>query len=450
MLGNRPLYSTPSLILFLLVACSEPAKTVQPTDLEQIDPCSQDVVFWYHHTLAREELFTRMIAEFNGANAHGIQVRGEYAGNYPNLFNKMIVGIQAGMLPAMSVAYNNQAISYYENEAIVDLQPYIDSAKWGLDDDDLNDFYPAFLEQDRSGKIQVAFPPNRSLELLYYNQEWLRELGLESAPRDWRGFENACHLAAARPFSRATVDGAPVGLLIDADASRLASMIFGRGGDFMNSSRDRYTLNTPQVASSLQLLWRLVDAKAATLITEPGQGLYEFCSGQAAFYVATSTSIPLVDSGLSESAAPFSWGVAPLPYVGDHPSVNVYGASIVICRTTPEQQLAAWLFLKWLTETEQQARWVEVSGYFPARRSTEGLLAGYFERNPQYRNGFELLQYGKPEPGVGGYERVRRLIAETMVAAMLGEDLDELLPTLESEANATLKRQALRTAATDL
>ena len=251
MIGTRLLSATLSLIL-LLAACDGPAETVQAVDLEHVDPSDRELVFWYHHTLAREELFTRMIAEFNGANAHGIQVRGEYAGNYPNLFNKMIVGIQAGMLPAMSVAYNNQAISYYENEAIVDLQPYIDSAKWGLDEDDLSDFYPAFLEQDRSGEIQVAFPPNRSLELLYYNQEWLRELGLESAPRDWRGFEDACHLAAARPFSRATVDGAPVGLLIDADASRLASMIFGRGGDFMNSSRDRYTLNTPQVASSLR------------------------------------------------------------------------------------------------------------------------------------------------------------------------------------------------------
>ncbi|MDP6932558.1 MAG: GMC family oxidoreductase N-terminal domain-containing protein, partial [Myxococcota bacterium] len=40
------------------------------------------------------------------------------------------------------------------------------------------------------------------------------------------------------------------------------------------------------------------------------------------------------------------------------PAPNVYGASVAICRTTPERQLAAWLFLKWFTEPEQQARWV--------------------------------------------------------------------------------------------
>jgi hypothetical protein len=42
--------------------------------------------------------------------------------------------------------------------------------------------------------------------------------------------------------------------------------------------------------------------------------------------------------------------------------------------------------------------------------------------------------------GVEGYERVRRMIAETMVAAFEDESLEELLPDLETRANAVLKR----------
>ena len=424
-----------------LAACDEPADPLRgEADLEQVDPSGQEIVFWYHHTLEREQLFLRMIGEFNGANPHGIQVHGEYAGSYRSLFNKMVVGIQAGILPALSVAYNNQALSYYESDAVVDLQPFIDSPQWGIGDEDLEDFYAAFLEQDRYGDVQVAFPPNRSLELLYYNEDWLRELGFESAPRDWHGFEELCRLAASQPFSRASEKAAPTGLLFDADASRLASVVFSRGGDLMNVTRDRYTLNTEHVKWSLHMLRRLMRDGAATLLTEPGQGIYEFSTGQAACLLATSTGIPIIGTAVSESASPFSWGVAPLPHDGEQPVANVYGASIVICRTSPEQEVAAWLFLKWLTEPEQQARWVEVSGYFPTRKSTEALLADYFDGNPRYRDGFELLQYGKPEPGVEGYERVRRMIAETMVAAFEGEPLEELLPDLETRANAVLKR----------
>ena len=119
--------------------------------------------------------------------------------------------------------------------------------------------------------------------------------------------------------------------------------------------------------------------------------------------------------------------------------MNTYGASLVIFRTTPEQQLAAWLFLKWFTEAEQQARWVEVSGYFPARRDVGEKLTDYLAANERYVKAFALLPYSRWEPPVAGYERVRRLIAETMVAAVDGnDDIDTLLRNLQARANATL------------
>ena len=77
---------------------------------------------------------------------------------------------------------------------------------------------------------------------------------------------------------------------------------------------------------------------------------------------------------------------------------DYFGASVAVCRTTPEKQVAAWLFVKWFTETTRQARWVEASGYFPVRRSTARELEGYFARNPRYRIAFELLECGRAEP----------------------------------------------------
>jgi hypothetical protein len=40
---------------------------------------------------------------------------------------------------------------------------------------------------------------------------------------------------------------------------------------------------------------------------------------------------------------------------------------VMIAKTTPEQEVAAWLFVKWFTSPEIQARWTGVSGYFPTR-----------------------------------------------------------------------------------
>ena len=113
---------------------------------------------------------------------------------------------------------------------------------------------------------------------------------------------------------------------------------------------------------------------------------------------------------------------------------NVFGASLAVVASTPEQQLASWLFLKWFTEPEQQDRWASASGYFPVRRSIAHRLG------PHFRVAYNLLQYGRPEPSVGGYEPVRALMVEAMARVIEeGADIDDVLQGLEADANATLK-----------
>ncbi len=427
--------------LWLCLACGG-ADDAPPREraVEEVDPAGQQLVFWYQHTLAREDGLREMMAEFNAANPHGINVRGEYAGGYRDIYNKMTVGIQSGLLPDLVVAYNNQAAVYVENGGAVDLAPYMDSPKWGLTAEARADFYAPFLAQDRYGSVQAALAPNRSLELLYYNADWLAELGYAEPPADWRAFSAMCRAARDRPFSK-NAAGRSLGWVLAADASHLASMVFGLGGDYMDPAREQYTLDTPQLRAVLELLHGLAADGALELAVESGQGLRDFSAGEVLFIAASSTGMPHVESAVAAGPG-FAWQVAPLPHARSAPAPNVYGASVAICRTTPERQLAAWLFLKWFTEPEQQARWVEVSGYFPARRSTRQALGDYFAAHPHYARAFEWLDFGRAEPGVPGYTRVRRLIAEAMVATVAGEDIDATLAQLQRAAQAT--RGALR------
>src|SRR5690606_5340819 len=95
-----------------------------------------------------------------------------------------------------------------------------------------------------------------------------------------------------------------------------------------------------------------------------------------------------------EAGAQFAWSVAPLPHTTEEPVMNVYGASVAIPRTTPEKELAAWLFTKYYTSTDVQAAWAEASNYFPVRASVADGLADYFEVEPAFGAAFALLQYG--------------------------------------------------------
>ena len=425
-------------LAWLVVACGGASAPLPQPNPDEVDPQGQQVVFWYQHTRERETALQEMIAEFNQKNPHGIQVRGEYAGSYSHIYNKMLVGLQGGSLPQLVVAYQNQAQVYHSADGVVDLTPYMNSAKWGLTPEERADYVESFLAQDRMRGVQMAFTPNRSMEILYYNADWLRELGSDHPPRNWEEFAQLCRQAKAQPFSKAANPQRAVGYLLDVDASRLASMVFSRGGDFMNTAQTGYSFNQPETRAALQLLAELQKTGAVEVLGEPNGDTREFGSGQLLFAIASSSGLPFTKKAVN-SGAKFAWAVAAVPYEGDRPVVNVYGASVALCRTTPEQQLAAWLFLKWFTEPDQQARWVRASGYFPARRSTAAGLGAYFAENPNFQVAYALLDYGKIEPTAPGYETVRRLIQNAMVDVMDGAELEPLLNRLTRAANTTLE-----------
>ena len=427
-------------LLLALGACGQDDKRVPATqvELEEVDPQGQEVAFWYQHTRQREEALLEMIEAFNQTNPHQIRVRGEYAGNYGDIYNKMLVTLQGNAQPQLVVAYQNQALAYYQADGVVDLTPYINSPRWGLSEAIQKDFIQAFVEQDKVRGIQVGFPPNRSMEILYYNADWLYELGYEGPPQTWKAFAEMCRKASVQPFSKAAKKDHHRGFFLEADASRLASMVFSRGGDLMNPERTAYTLNTPQAREALELMRDLLRVGAVELLGEPYGDQTEFSLGQVLFALRSSSGLPNFKIGVEESGVGFDWGVATLPHEGREPVVNVYGASVSVCRTTPAQQLAAWLFVRWFTEPAQQARWVRASNYFPVRKSAAQDLKDYFADNPHYETAYQLLDYGRSEPAVAGYQQVRRLIGDTMVAIMDGADLEQILSQLERKANKTL------------
>ena len=418
-----------------LGGCGDGGRDERPfLDPATVDPTGQEVVFWYQHTRMREEALQGMIAEFNRDNEHQIKVRGEYAGNYSNIYNKMVVGLQGGELPELVVAYQNQAQAYHRAGGLVDIKPYMNSGEWGLSTTDKADYVQAFLQQDEIAGVQIGFPPNRSMEVLYYNQDWLEELGHTEPPRTWTEFATLCRKARSQPFSRSPTADRSLGFLLDTDASRVATMTMSRGGDFVGADATTYTLNTPEFRASLELMQQLIGEGCVELLSERYGDTAEFSVGTVLFALRSSSGLPFVKSGV-ESGEGFEWRVTAPPFDGDRPVVNVYGASISICRTTPPQQLAAWLFLKWFTEPRQQARWVKASNYFPVRTSTAKELGGYFAKNPNYERAYRLLAYGKSEPTAISYEAVRKLITDAIVETADGADVATVLAALEVKAN---------------
>ena len=402
-----------------------------------VDPSGQTVVWWHQHSGSREEGLLELIAEFNATNEYEITVEAQNQGGYDEIRDKVNSSIAAGELPAtLLVGYQNDQSFYQLNDTLVDLNLLMNDPTWGMSAEEIADFYPAFLEQSVNPLFdgqRLGFPPNRSMEVIFYNQSWLEELGFSGPPTTPAEFqEMACAGAAANG------DGTG-GYILRDDASAVASWTFAFGGDVLTEEGTRYLYNSPATVEAMTFLKGLYDAGCAYFFTE-GYPNPQFAARKALFAQGSTSGIPfyggdLVTVAEEQGREPDGWGVAAIPHTTEQPVQNIYGGDVMIAKTTPEQEVAAWLFIKWFTSPEIQARWTGVSGYFPTRASTADFFSEVQLGNAQYLQGVALLPFSAYEPQLISYTAVRDAATTAFNEIMQGADIQSTLDTLTTFAN---------------
>lgn len=400
--------------------------------LAGVDPSGATVNYWHNHSRDREDGLMEMIDRFNETNEWGITVVASNQGGYGDIYNKMITGLAGGEVPELVVAYQNQAAGYQVADGLVDLRPYVTHPEWGVSDPD--DFFTGFFNADLNAQFggeRLGFPPNRSAEVMYYNQSWLERLGYDGPPATWEEFAE---------MAEAATDAAAgtYGYALRTDASNVFAMIKSRGGEVAAPNGAGYQYNTPEMRESMEFMKSLYDQGYAQKIAERFGEQADFANQLVLFTMGSTSGLPFYASAVAEGInGSFEWSVAPIPYTTSRPQVNVYGASVSIPNSTPEQQLAAWLFVRWFSSPEQQAEWVNISNYFPVRFSVADGLDSYFSENPRYEDAFTILQTSdtSAEPPYAGYDEVRDLVSAAYNAIIDGADIASTLAELDAEVN---------------
>jgi len=430
-------------------AVSNPPTSPEMVDAIELAGKNIEIVYWHNRPQKDQDLLQSMLDTFNKTNPYGIKARAEIAGaSYNDVYNKVNAAIQAGQPPDISVAYQNQAAFYRAQGAVIDLNPFIKSKKYGLSEDDLKDYFQTFLDSDANPQYKgerLGFPTQRSIEVMYYNADWLKQLGYDEPPKDWKTWEEAC-AKASDPSKKL------YGYPWKHDPSDFAAMVFSRGGRILAPDGSAYVFNSQAGIDTVAMQQRMFKNKQAVEIP-PSERYGEqnrFGSGNLLFVFASSSGLPfyreVVDKGKK-----FKWDIALLPYT-DKPAVDLYGASISVYKTTPERELAAWLVIKFLGEKPQTAKWAINTGYFPVRMSAKDDVVNAYRSDPawgpvadSYAKMFEWLQYAMIESPVAGYDPVRALIDKDVMSRVMTDfsaDPKKLLDDAVARANQILKENA--------
>ena len=92
--------------------------------------------------------------------------------------------------------------------------------------------------------------------------------------------------------------------------------------------------------------------------------------------------------------------------------ILVESPGLMITASTPEQELATWLFIKHLLEPEIQAQLVESLFTLPVRRSAMKFLTNFVEEYPQCAQGAALMESARALPASEDWEIAQWLLQD--------------------------------------
>jgi multiple sugar transport system substrate-binding protein/sn-glycerol 3-phosphate transport system substrate-binding protein len=425
------------LALSLLAAACSSAATEEPPVVPSIDPSGQTVTFW--HVWASGDTGEGLVAlvdEFNATNEWGITVDALAQGRYNDLEDAMNAAIQSGDTPDIVVGYTNILDTWYAVDVLEDMNAFVSDPDWGLTSSEISDFYSGAWNSGVNGDgVRVGFPHGQSANVMFYNYTWGEELGFSGPPETWAEFkEQTCAAADANAGDADPDNDGTGGFVLYTGASEVSTFIFAFGENYINADGTGYDFTKPgiaEVAGNLKELWDEGCAFATESYPNP-----EFATRKALIVMSSTAGYPY-QVGAFEAEDAFNddvWGFIPVP--GDTTkAVDAYGQNSAIVKSNPERELAAWLFVKWFTSPEINAKWIEASAYHPIRQSTVDFLDEYVAANPGWADGIELLSLGVGEPAWASWSSVRRSVQDTFAAIIQGDPGD--IPGLLEELNAT-------------
>jgi len=412
--------------------------------------------FWHPWTGETAQAVQRLEARFNGTNPWSLWVEASQVSSYDDIYSAIrsantagpdsprlpdvVVGYPEMALTANSGASNGGAANSGANPSggpIVDLTPYITDPHWGLAADETVDALDVFWEAGSSGE-RLGIPILPAGRVLFFNRTWANELGYTALPMNTADMRSqSCAGTKANAEDRTAMNDGTGGWLIDSHPLTVASWITAFHGSLIPDPQGRYSFSSPEVEAAFAYLRGL----AFEGCIWPGrlpEPLTYFATRHALLIAASTEDIPLQARALARARNTDEWTVLPFPGEDGQPVMLVSGPSLQMVNSDPVRQLAAWLFMRWMYQPENQVELVQASGGLPVRQSTIPLLEAYAAQFPQWKAALDLLPEAVPVPRTASWGVVSGVLRDAYQQIYLPEPTPEPIPDLLKRLDETI------------
>lgn len=383
------------------------------------------------------KIIDKFAADFEKENP-GIKVHPIYSGTYQDSITKALTAVKSNDAPAMSVLLSTDMYTLIDEDAIVPWDPLIKTAEdraW------LQGFYPAFMENSQTGGKTWGIPFQRSTIVLYYNKEMFKEAGLDPnhPPETWKEMAEY-----AQKLTKRDASGKVTQWGVQIPSSGFPYWLFQgltteNGVQLMNAAGTETYYDKPAVIEAVQYWVDLTSKYKAHPegIVEWGTTPKDFFERKVAMMWTTTGNLTNVRSN-----AKFDFGVAMLPANKRRGSPTGGGNFYLFKQAKPEQQAAAFKFVKWITSPARAAQWGIDTGYVAVRPDAWETpeMKKYVAEFPPAAVARDQLQFAVAELSTHDNQRVTKALNDGLQAALTGSKTpDQAMKDAQREADRLLR-----------
>ncbi len=398
-----------------------------------------DISFYYPVAVGGPitKIIDKFASDFEKENP-GIKVHPIYSGTYQDSITKALTAVKSNDAPAISVLLSTDMYTLIDEDAIVPWDPLIKTAE---DKAWLQGFYPAFMENSQTGGKTWGIPFQRSTIVLYYNKEMFKEAGLDPGhpPETWKEMAEY-----AQKLTKRDASGKVTQWGVQIPASGFPYWLFQgltteNGVQLMNAAGTETYYDKPAVIEAVQYWVDLTSKYKAHPegIVEWGTTPKDFFERKVAMMWTTTGNLTNVRSN-----AKFDFGVAMLPANKRRGSPTGGGNFYLFKQAKPEQQAAAFKFVKWITSPARAAQWGIDTGYVAVRPDAWETpeMKKYVAEFPPAAVARDQLQFAVAELSTHDNQRVTKALNDGLQAALTGSKTPEqAMKDAQREADRLLK-----------
>jgi multiple sugar transport system substrate-binding protein len=411
-----------SALLILFAGCNKTASsgTGSGGGAEAVDPARYAVtepitIEWWH---ALENQYAETVEEVvNGFNSSQdlVTVEARYIGSYGVLNETLVAAHAAGTgLPAISAANTPYVAEYGSGGLTEDLNPYIKATNF-----DIEDFGVGLVSATSYEGKQVALPFLISTQVIYYNADMAKQLGLE-IPLKWNDMD--AFLESAMRLKRS--DGDFRVLSIPGwDQWYFETFYRNNGINIINPDGVSTDLDSPKAVEIAQKIadWCKAGYTHWASGTNASNIMRQNFWDQKLFAVSHTSSL----YNTYVANCNFEVGMAWLP--GQDTKISEIGGSMILIPAKADQKSknAGWQFMQYMISKDVNMLWARETGYMPTRKSVLDTSEGqqFIAEKPAFKVIFDNLDQINPRIQHKGWSQLAT-IWMTYMAETINENKD--------------------------